>query len=185
MQSHITACHYNLIPTSCLLVIHNTDYHKFFQRTRKPAFTDRILSRIKPNAYQNFELDLKQVEYRSHPQYKQSDHKPVTAIFHIKTKWSHKPISDKALSLYSVSHTGNELEAITEEIRPSVTFLPITDWKVNHNCTARYTITPNDDQAIAQLSQWDWIGMIITNIDTRLFLEGLAIQIWVSCRDRK
>ncbi|CAG2123351.1 unnamed protein product, partial [Medioppia subpectinata] len=62
----------------------NTDDYDY--KSRKPAFTDRILYRFTANAYENTTLDLQQLNYTSHPQYKQSDHKPVSALFHLKTR---------------------------------------------------------------------------------------------------
>jgi hypothetical protein len=41
----------------------------------------------------------------------------------------------------------------------NITFLPITNWKVNKDSTAYYKITPNDQNSMSKLSNWDWIGL--------------------------
>ena len=127
----------------------------FTDRSRKPAFTDRILYRFIPNAYEDFKLDFKQIEYKSHPQYKQSDHKPVSALFHLKTKKSYNRLLGKR-SITAVDHSIDTIDSIEREL--FITFLPIENWRVNRDSIAWYTITPNDDESIGRLSPWDWIG---------------------------
>lgn len=46
---------------------------------RRPAWCDRILHRIVKTNYPD--MQLQQLSYKSHPQYTQSDHKPVSAEF--------------------------------------------------------------------------------------------------------
>ena len=130
----------------------------FDLRSRKPAFTDRTLYRFSANNYDNFKIDLKQIEYKSHPQYKQSDHKPVTAVFHLKTKKSYNRLLGKRQVLSLTQQTIDTTD--NAEKQTFVTFLPITNWKVNEDSTAWYTITgPDYDEAIGMLSPWDWIGL--------------------------
>ncbi|KAF8793347.1 inositol polyphosphate 5-phosphatase K-like isoform X1 [Argiope bruennichi] len=82
---------------------------------RKPAWTDRVLFRFTPNAYENVTLSLKQLHYGCHEKYEQSDHKPVTSSFLLKV-FSHP-----------------------KEKR--VFFLPIKDWRVNSDSAAWYTFS--------------------------------------------
>lgn len=67
-------------PPTYKFIFHSSDY----DLKRRPSWTDRILYRVNENAYENLTLGAKQVSYRSHPQYLQSDHKPVSAQFEIK-----------------------------------------------------------------------------------------------------
>ncbi|CAG2166527.1 unnamed protein product [Oppiella nova] len=64
----------------------NTNNYDFRgqERSRKPAYTDRILYRVNPDMSATKHVDLKQMSYKSYPQYVQSDHKPVSALFLIK-----------------------------------------------------------------------------------------------------
>ncbi|GFY55968.1 phosphatidylinositol 4,5-bisphosphate 5-phosphatase A [Trichonephila inaurata madagascariensis] len=82
---------------------------------RKPAWTDRVLFRFTPNAYDNVTLSLKQLHYNSHDLYKQSDHKPVTSSFLLKV--------------------------FSQPKEKQVFFLPIKDWRVNSDSAAWYTFS--------------------------------------------
>ena len=68
-----------------LVVINKFEFEK---RRRTPAYTDRILHHVTPDAYENVRLSVVQTEYMAHPQYTNSDHKPVTATFVIKVRGS-------------------------------------------------------------------------------------------------
>ncbi|KAI1290145.1 Inositol polyphosphate 5-phosphatase K [Halotydeus destructor] len=68
----------------------NTD--DYDMKKRKPAFTDRILYRCSKN-----DLAINQEHYRSHMQFKQSDHKPVTSVFNLKVR-PHVVDKDKFMS---------------------------------------------------------------------------------------
>ncbi|KAG8231620.1 hypothetical protein J437_LFUL010298 [Ladona fulva] len=67
-------------PPTYKFLFNSSDY----DLKRRPSWTDRILYRVNENAYENLTLGAKQLSYKSHPQYLQSDHKPVTAQFEIK-----------------------------------------------------------------------------------------------------
>ena len=56
----------------------NTDNWDSSEKARAPAWCDRVLWREDPN---RTKPAIKLVEYRSHPQLKISDHKPVSAVF--------------------------------------------------------------------------------------------------------
>ncbi|XP_035210414.1 inositol polyphosphate 5-phosphatase K-like isoform X2 [Stegodyphus dumicola] len=99
-------------PPTYKFTIDGSDYDT---SKRKPAWTDRILFRYTPNAYENVTLNLKQLHYNSHDFYSQSDHKPVTSSFTIKV--------------------------FSQPTEKRVTFLPINDWKVNADSVAWYTFS--------------------------------------------
>jgi hypothetical protein len=50
-----------------------------YDATRKPAWTDRILFRAKSDVNNN--LGVRQETYEAHMKFKDSDHKPVSALF--------------------------------------------------------------------------------------------------------
>lgn len=55
-----------------------------YDMKRRPAWCDRILYKSKNKILKNCTLELEQVSYKSHPNYKISDHKPVTSEFKLK-----------------------------------------------------------------------------------------------------
>ncbi|CAD7080441.1 unnamed protein product [Hermetia illucens] len=55
-----------------------------YDMKRRPAWCDRILYKVRADAYQNVQLSIEQTSYKSHPGYTISDHKPVTSEFVIK-----------------------------------------------------------------------------------------------------
>lgn len=54
-----------------------------FDLKRRPSWTDRILYRVNADVYDDVKLSAVQHSYRSHSNYVQSDHKPVTGEFDI------------------------------------------------------------------------------------------------------
>lgn len=56
----------------------------YYDHKRKPAWTDRILYKVNSNNYENVTLNAEQKSYEAHPNFRLSDHKPVTANFVIK-----------------------------------------------------------------------------------------------------
>ncbi|XP_075167113.1 phosphatidylinositol 4,5-bisphosphate 5-phosphatase A isoform X1 [Haematobia irritans] len=75
-----------------------------YDMKRRPAWCDRILYRVEENKYPDIKLELKQLSYRSHPQYTLSDHKPVTAEFMLSIKAEHHTSED----IYEMTHGGSE-----------------------------------------------------------------------------
>lgn len=55
-----------------------------YDMKRRPAWCDRILYKAKNKVLKNCTLQLEQISYKSHPNYKLSDHKPVSSEFRIK-----------------------------------------------------------------------------------------------------
>lgn len=55
-----------------------------YDMKRRPAWCDRILYKAKNKILKNCSLQLEQISYKSHPNYKLSDHKPVSSEFRIK-----------------------------------------------------------------------------------------------------
>ncbi|KOC58938.1 Inositol polyphosphate 5-phosphatase K, partial [Habropoda laboriosa] len=54
-----------------------------FDLKRRPSWTDRILYRVNTDVYDDVKLNAIQKSYKSHSNYIQSDHKPVTGEFDI------------------------------------------------------------------------------------------------------
>ena len=54
-----------------------------FDAKRRPAWTDRILFKLNKGNYDNLELSLLQTSYTSHPEFMDSDHKPVSSSFNL------------------------------------------------------------------------------------------------------
>lgn len=50
---------------------------------RRPSWTDRILYKVNTDVYDDIKLNAVQLNYKSHSNYVQSDHKPVTGEFNI------------------------------------------------------------------------------------------------------
>ncbi|KAH9513601.1 Phosphatidylinositol 4,5-bisphosphate 5-phosphatase A [Bulinus truncatus] len=61
-----------------------TDKYDTSAKKRVPAYCDRILYFFHDTAYGNLKLQASLEEYRCHPSYKSSDHKPVSAIISFK-----------------------------------------------------------------------------------------------------
>lgn len=83
---------------------------------RKPAWCDRILYKDKGS------INLETNDYRSHPDFSQSDHKPVSNFFSL-----------------------NLPKRLKREISPSkIKFIIPTDWKIHHDSSAFYTFDTPD-----------------------------------------
>ncbi|XP_058800391.1 inositol polyphosphate 5-phosphatase K isoform X2 [Phymastichus coffea] len=69
------------------ITFHPTYKYEFasqdYDLKRRPAWTDRILYKVNKDVYEDVELKAVQYNYKSHPNYVQSDHKPVSAEFDI------------------------------------------------------------------------------------------------------
>ncbi|KAF2361418.1 Endonuclease/exonuclease/phosphatase [Trinorchestia longiramus] len=61
-----------------------------YDLSRRPAWTDRILHKVLPEAYENVTLTAEQTSYTALPHYTQSDHKPVIAEYCIKVFSDHR-----------------------------------------------------------------------------------------------
>lgn len=96
---------------------------------RRPAWCDRILSRVSQNNYENVTLKAEQLSYKYHPSYILSDHKPVTADFTIKV--------------------------FSDSSEPVVKFDKITAWNQEEENTVVYRVNP---WKIPQTKE-DWVGL--------------------------
>ncbi|XP_015735942.1 inositol polyphosphate 5-phosphatase K isoform X2 [Coturnix japonica] len=116
----------------------HSDVYDTSEKKRKPAWTDRILWRVK-NLCQRAsrEDDLSEEEqaisvtlnnYISHMSYGISDHKPVTGTF------------------------GIELKPLLSD--PLVTLSPEGEWSAEHDVLISYSAVPGFPS-----SAWDWIGL--------------------------
>ncbi|XP_068945786.1 inositol polyphosphate 5-phosphatase K isoform X3 [Petaurus breviceps papuanus] len=114
----------------------NSENYDSSEKRRKPAWTDRILWRLKRELVNNpvdsgecehfFSLTLK--NYEGHMKYKISDHKPVTATFEL------------------------ELKALL--LNPPITLIPEGQWITPYDLVVSYSQSP---EFIS--SPWDWIGL--------------------------
>uniref|UniRef100_A0A8C5KI35 Phosphatidylinositol 4,5-bisphosphate 5-phosphatase A n=1 Tax=Jaculus jaculus TaxID=51337 RepID=A0A8C5KI35_JACJA len=104
-------------------------------KKRKPAWTDRILWKVKapgggpsPSGRESHRLQVTQHSYRSHMEYTVSDHKPVAAQFVLQFAFR----DDMPLV---------RLEVADEWVRPE-------------QAVARYSV-----ETVFARSSWDWIGL--------------------------
>uniref|UniRef100_A0A4X2LZH0 Inositol polyphosphate-related phosphatase domain-containing protein n=1 Tax=Vombatus ursinus TaxID=29139 RepID=A0A4X2LZH0_VOMUR len=114
----------------------NSENYDYSEKRRKPAWTDRILWRLKWELLNNpvdsgecdhfFSLTLK--SYESHMKYKISDHMPVTVTF--------------------------ELELKSLLLIPPVTSIPEGQWITTYDLVVSYTRSPDFIS-----SSWYWIGL--------------------------
>ncbi|XP_049326431.1 inositol polyphosphate 5-phosphatase K [Astyanax mexicanus] len=118
-----------------------TDTYDTSGKKRKPAWTDRILWRLRPMAPPSNNMSKRssvsgltsgtrvtQHFYRSHMEYTVSDHKPVSSIFTLQFP-------------YKVDV-------------PLVTIIVEDEWREIADAVAKFKITPNYAR-----SSWDWIGL--------------------------
>lgn len=66
---------------------------------RRPAWVDRILYHVNTNAYDNVTLKINGLNYKSHMNYRSSDHRPVTAAFQIKV---FRPTIEKLVEFHNI-----------------------------------------------------------------------------------
>ncbi|KAJ0019176.1 hypothetical protein NQD34_006745 [Periophthalmus magnuspinnatus] len=117
-----------------------TDMYDTSGKKRKPAWTDRILWRLRATAPGSADgkrnsisgltsgTRVTQHYYRSHMEYTVSDHKPVSAIFTLQFP-------------YRVDV-------------PLVTLIVEDEWNCAADATAKFRLAPNYSR-----SSWDWIGL--------------------------
>uniref|UniRef100_A0A3B4VAN3 Phosphatidylinositol 4,5-bisphosphate 5-phosphatase A-like n=1 Tax=Seriola dumerili TaxID=41447 RepID=A0A3B4VAN3_SERDU len=101
-------------------------------KKRKPAWTDRILWRLRATAPAGAVL-VTQHCYRSHMEYTVSDHKPVSSIFTLQVRLNRFP--------YKVDI-------------PLVTLIVEDEWNSIADAIAKFKMAPNYAR-----SSWDWIGL--------------------------
>ncbi|KAI1287583.1 Inositol polyphosphate 5-phosphatase K [Halotydeus destructor] len=132
-----------------------------YDSARKPAWTDRVLYKVVPDAYEGVKLSIRNSHYANHEHFCDSDHKPVTSIFYVKafTRAAYKQLN------------------IEEPLK--ISFLPVRQWHVYEECEAWFTISSEaplidgkriwNQQAVQQqLSEHDWIALFtadFTSID--------------------
>uniref|UniRef100_K7DZU0 Uncharacterized protein n=1 Tax=Monodelphis domestica TaxID=13616 RepID=K7DZU0_MONDO len=112
-----------------------TNYYDTSAKKRKPAWTDRILWKIKapgvgpsPSGRESHRVHVTQHSYRSHMEYTVSDHKPVAAVFVLQFAYR----DDVPLV---------RIEVADEWLRPD-------------QAVVRYRM-----ESVFSRSSWDWIGL--------------------------
>jgi len=128
-----------------------------FDRKRLPAWTDRILFKANKANYENFSLSLHQHNYSSHPDFCESDHKPVTSAFSISV-FSPQQASSLLLPLFN----------------PIVKFVEAGPYFCNEEISILYQVKIEERR---YLKSWDWIG--IYRMDTNN-LEDHHAYTWAS-----
>nr|KAF6295864.1 inositol polyphosphate-5-phosphatase K [Myotis myotis] len=114
----------------------NSNNYDTSEKKRKPAWTDRILWRLKRQPHTDSctprrpapHLSLSLRSYTSHMMYTISDHKPVTGTFDLELK-----------PLVSV---------------PLISLMPEGLWTMENAMLINYSLTPDFPS-----SPWDWIGL--------------------------
>ncbi|RWS29787.1 Inositol polyphosphate 5-phosphatase K-like protein, partial [Leptotrombidium deliense] len=141
-------------------------------RSRRPAFTDRILYRVNPHVYNDVKLHMNQLEYASHYEYKQSDHKPVTSLFSVKI------------------FTKLAMNKLHLEEPINVTFPVFGNWCVYRDATVWYRVscvryysqsedTLNErENFIRGISSFDWIALYKSDFTS---LDDYVCYTWASC----
>ncbi|KAK2174480.1 hypothetical protein NP493_799g04006, partial [Ridgeia piscesae] len=110
-----------------------TDLYDTSSKKRKPAWCDRILWTCHDDSFVGADLSIQRLSYTSHPTYKNSDHKPVSAECFV-TALYHPP----------------ELPVLFE---------PIEMWSTLNDATCTYVVTVDE----LSVSSWDWIGLYKEN----------------------
>jgi hypothetical protein len=120
---------------------------------RRPAWTDRILFKVNTGNYDDIELKLHQDSYRSHPEVRNSDHKPVSSSFRL-------AVFSSKLAEQLVVHT----------FGPSVKF-HVDEVYLDEDNTVVYTV---ETRHMRNLRYWDWIGVYRAdahNLETHLAFQ--------------
>ncbi|XP_054989910.1 inositol polyphosphate 5-phosphatase K isoform X3 [Sorex araneus] len=141
----------------------NSNNYDTSEKKRKPAWTDRILWRLRRKPQDDPHIpkllapyfSLSQRSYVSHMMYSISDHKPVTGTFDLELK-----------PLVSV---------------PLITLMPEGLWTLENDMLISYTLT-----ADFLSSPWDWIGLYKVGLRD---INDYVSYIWVGdnqvfCSDR-
>lgn len=102
-----------------------TDTYDTSSKSRIPAWCDRILWHTYNASYDTCHLRVTQLEYKSHPRYRVSDHKPVTSTF-LFTVFPKPPLNP-------------------------VQFEPISTWISGQSQSVRYGVSPH---AKASSTDW-------------------------------
>uniref|UniRef100_A0A4X2KR57 Phosphatidylinositol 4,5-bisphosphate 5-phosphatase A n=1 Tax=Vombatus ursinus TaxID=29139 RepID=A0A4X2KR57_VOMUR len=112
-----------------------TNFYDTSAKKRKPAWTDRILWKIKapsggrsPSGRESHRLQVTQHSYRSHMEYTVSDHKPVAALF--------------------------VLQFAYRDDVPLVRIDVADEWLRPDQAVVRYHM-----ESVFSRSSWDWIGL--------------------------
>lgn len=144
-------------------------------RKRKPAFTDRILfKRVDESDVRHHHVS--QAEYRSHPTYCQSDHKPVTCIFRLNVS---KARDETDSHFIDPDQIASDSDGITEPV--FVEFHPVTHWTLDQDNQVLFRFTDgsssNSNRRISSRMNrsFDWIGVYRADFSS---LDDWITYIW-------
>lgn len=143
---------------------------------RKPAFTDRILFKRLAKEM------VTQEEYRSHPEFVMSDHKPVSSIFHLKL-YRRTPHRVQARDVRD-SIVPEEVE--TDE-NITVTLRTVSDWNNEEDNEIRFSYHDDKESSNEELASrlnrdWDWVAIMPANFDA---LDQWITYAWVSSAETR
>ena len=131
---------------------------------RKPAFTDRILfKRLEGNL-------IIQEQYRSHPDFLISDHKPVSSLFQVKL-YKRSPRTHIIQARDVRDFAGEPEEEVEEDHNISVKLKPMTAWSNDEENEIFFSFVDDKNSSNLELASklnrdWDWIAVVPTNFDS-------------------
>jgi len=130
-----------------------------YDMKRRPAWTDRILFKANVGNYDQIELSLNQSSYKSHPEFCDSDHKPVSSVFRVGT-FSPERAASLLLPLY----------------HPIVSFVDAGPHFANEDTKVVFTVLMEDRRFT---SSWDWIGIFRADATN---LEDYIAYVWAPAK---
>lgn len=126
-----------------------------YDMKRRPAWTDRILFKANVGNYDQIQLSLNQNSYKSHPEFVESDHKPVSSQFHA-ASFSPSRAASLLLPLY----------------HPIVTFVSAGPHFANEDTKVIFTVKMEDRRF---MNSWDWVAIFRADATN---LEDYIAYIW-------
>ncbi|KAK2121401.1 Phosphatidylinositol 4,5-bisphosphate 5-phosphatase A [Saguinus oedipus] len=153
-------------------------------KKRKPAWTDRILWKVKPpgggpspSGRESHRLQVTQHSYRSHMEYTVSDHKPVAAQFVLQELRNREKMCQLLLEQLGSEAEGGKPE--TRDDMPLVRLEVADEWVRPEQAVVRYRM-----ETVFARSSWDWIGLYRTledhNTDSTTLIPQVGFR---HCKD--
>ena len=125
---------------------------KNFSIRRRPSWTDRILYRVNADIYDDIRLSAIQRNYKSHSNYIQSDHKPVTGEFDIIVRFALCSTTNDPLFYYKKFTLYLQIRPHVED--HGVEFQPVSSWFIDEENSVSYKLLGD-----ARPASGDWVGL--------------------------